>query len=57
MNTPQQESAAGIKLPRSGTVFLSVKSVASTGELSQGSTFAENQVQSFARVARTPIVH
>lgn len=38
------------------SVFLSVKSVASTGELSQGSTFAENQVQSFARVSRTPIV-
>lgn len=38
------------------SVFLSVKSVSSTGELSSGSTFAENQVQSFARVARTPIV-
>lgn len=38
------------------SIFLSVKSVASAGELNSGSTFAENQVQSYARVARTPIV-
>jgi len=38
------------------SVFLSVKSVATAGELNSGSTYAENQVQSFARVARTPIV-
>jgi len=38
------------------SIFLSVKSVASAGELNSGSTYAENQVQSFARVARTPIV-
>ncbi len=38
------------------TIFLSVKSVASAGELNSGSSFAENQVQSYARVARTPIV-
>ena len=38
------------------TIFLSVKSVNSIGELNSSSTFAENQVQSFARVARTPIV-
>ena len=38
------------------SLFLSVKSVASAGELNSGSTYAENQVQSFARVTRTPIV-
>lgn len=38
------------------SVFLSVKSVNTAGELNSGATYAENQVQSFARVARTPIV-
>lgn len=38
------------------SIFLSVKSVSTAGELNSGSTYAENQVQSFARVARTPIV-
>lgn len=38
------------------SIFLSVKSVTSAGELNSGSSFAENQVQSYARVARTPIV-
>lgn len=38
------------------SIFLSVKSVTSAGDLNSGSTFAENQVQSYARVARTPIV-
>lgn len=38
------------------SIFLSVKSVTNAGELNSGSSFAENQVQSYARVARTPIV-
>lgn len=40
----------------STSLFVAVKSVNSTGELNAGTSFAENQVQSFARVARTPIV-
>lgn len=38
------------------SVFLTVQSGSSAGELNQGSTYAENQVRSYAEVVRTPIV-
>lgn len=38
------------------SIFLSVASVTTTGELNAGSSYAENQVKSFAKVATTPLV-
>lgn len=38
------------------SIFLTVQSGSSAGELNQGSTYAENQVRSYAEVVRTPIV-
>ncbi len=38
------------------SIFLSVASVSSAGDLNSGSVYAENQVKSFARVATAPIV-
>ena len=38
------------------SLFFSVRSVGSVGELNAGSTYAESQVQSFAKVARSDMV-
>lgn len=38
------------------SIFLTVQSGSSAGELNQGSTYAENQVRSYARVVTKPIV-
>lgn len=40
----------------SASVFLTVQSGGSAGELAQGSTYAENQVHSFAQLVTAPIV-
>jgi len=40
----------------STSIFLTVQSGTSAGELNQGSTYAENQVRSYARVVTKPIV-
>lgn len=40
----------------SSTIFLSIKNASTAGELNAGSSYVENQAQSFAKVARTPIV-
>lgn len=40
----------------SASVYVSVQSGSSAGELQQGSTYAENQVKSFAQIATMPIV-
>lgn len=38
------------------TIFLSIRNASTAGELNAGSSYVENQAQSFAKVARTPIV-
>lgn len=38
------------------TLFFSIKSASNVGELNAGSTYVEGQVQSFAKVAASPIV-
>ncbi|WIY83004.1 polysaccharide biosynthesis tyrosine autokinase [Propionimicrobium sp. PCR01-08-3] len=38
------------------SIFISVSSVSTVGDLNSGSTYAESQVQSFAKVAKTDIV-
>ena len=40
----------------SSTIFLSIRSANTAGELNAGSSYVENQAQSFAKVAKTPIV-
>ena len=55
-------AAAGVSLlitrtyTASTSVFLTVQSGDSAGELQQGSTYAENQVKSFAQVVTKPVV-
>ena len=38
------------------TIFLSIRNASTAGELNAGSSYVENQAQSFAKVAKTPIV-
>lgn len=55
-------AAAGVSLlmkpvyTASTAIFLTVQSGTTAGELNQGSTYAENQVRSYAQVATTPVV-